>query len=836
MDVDNIGNIFVSGYTTNTNNTKDIVTIKYDNNGNELWLKKRQTVDQLGNCETKKIKADNNGNTYLLCEKQENSINEILTIKYDTQGNKLWEKSLPKENNEELNDLEISNTGEVYLTTKEDNSINATKISYYDKPIEAVTDSLGNPLYVKGEIIIRFDTSVVKKDAVDKIDLQYGDARTFLKDTVIQLMNSVLPQFVDKLTFIKVFTKMTTADSISTTRLGEQVKISTFWTTFRMVDLREGQEVNYAEILDTLYPIIKYAEVNSIGQLDYLPNDDQFLSENQAGLHPSISIPNAHIAISPVWDIETGNENIDIGVYDTGINYKHEDFGDGTYNGSKITGGWDWMHNCHVSDATEPDDYGHGTACAGIIGALRNNNRGIAGIAGGDIDNDNNSGSSLLSMKILNSNGGGIVMSDAADAIVQGAISSGYNLDIMSHSWGINESPQTLREAIQTAFRNNVIIVVSSGNSSDNTLKYPASYNDDWVMKVGANDADGDRADFSTYGNRLDFIAPGTHDIYATLDHNNNTGYTYHGNGTSFSAPHVTGVAALFLSYVNNHIDKPNNLAPEDVEHILENYSTDLLPTDYDEYNGWGRINANESMQKLKLPNYKVRHFQQTVSNGTATLYETGKIIQFPEGIPGLAIANYTGTSDVYKLTVTVNHTIPNTENVLDAWIRNSSSDNAYGYTGVILNPHMNSAKLESYDENSATLSCFIYKVKIYNNIGQFIGDYWFPNSVNNKFAYSLHTYDPTVGIDKIEGNQNYIIYPNPTKKIINIKYTLKEKTNVLFTLFDIHGKKIYEVNQNNLTFESNYFQINMTELEKGIYILKVQTNSTIINKKIIKE
>ena len=115
--------------------------------------------------------------------------------------------------------------------------------------MEPFLDSLGNPIYVKGEIIIRFNTSVVKKQAIDDPDLQFGDAQTFLKDTVIQLMNSVLPQVIDKLMFVKIFTSLTSNDTIHITNYGDTVKIPSLWTAFRMTTVINGDEIQYSDTL-----------------------------------------------------------------------------------------------------------------------------------------------------------------------------------------------------------------------------------------------------------------------------------------------------------------------------------------------------------------------------------------------------------------------------------------------------------------------------------------------------------------------------------------------------------------------------------------------------------
>jgi len=67
--------------------------------------------------------------------------------------------------------------------------------------------------------------------------------------------------------------------------------------------------------------------------------------------------------------------------------------------------GWDFETNDDLTETTDPDDNGHGTYVAGIIGTIRNNNFGIAGIAGGDYDvstNFEDRGVSLYGLKTTN--------------------------------------------------------------------------------------------------------------------------------------------------------------------------------------------------------------------------------------------------------------------------------------------------------------------------------------------------------------------------------------------------------------------------------------------------
>ncbi|MEZ4849167.1 MAG: S8 family serine peptidase [Bacteroidia bacterium] len=104
------------------------------------------------------------------------------------------------------------------------------------------------------------------------------------------------------------------------------------------------------------------------------PNDSLY-SQEQPNLHPTTAYPYAHINMESAWEIETGKSHVKVGVYDSGIKYTHEDFGDGTFAGSVIDGGKDYYNNSPgipIQNLSNPDLGGHGTNVAGIIGAVTN--------------------------------------------------------------------------------------------------------------------------------------------------------------------------------------------------------------------------------------------------------------------------------------------------------------------------------------------------------------------------------------------------------------------------------------------------------------------------------
>jgi len=191
----------------------------------------------------------------------------------------------------------------------------------------------------------------------------------------------------------------------------------------------------------------------------------------------------------------------------------------------------------------------HGTHCAGIIGAVRNNGKGMDGVA------DN-----VRIMAIRAVPDGDEHDKDIANSI-RYAVDNGAK--IISMSFGKDFSPE--KEWVDDAFRyaasKNVLLVHAAGNDSknvDTTYNFPNPYYIDGsgraenIITVGASGDlknGGLTASFSNYGKReVDVFAPGVN-IYSTLPGGNNYGNL---SGTSMACPVVAGTAALLLGYYPN--------------------------------------------------------------------------------------------------------------------------------------------------------------------------------------------------------------------------------------------------------------------------------------------
>ncbi|HPN30871.1 MAG TPA: S8 family serine peptidase [bacterium] len=253
---------------------------------------------------------------------------------------------------------------------------------------------------------------------------------------------------------------------------------------------------------------IEYAEPNFVAQALYLPNDE-YLSR-QWGLEKI----NAYEA----WDSTSGDADAIIAVLDSGIDYGHSEFT------NQIANGYDFVN----SDDMSEDDNGHGTMVSGIISAKCNNNAGIAGTA---------PNSKIMPVKILDADGFGSY-SDIAEGIIFAADNGVKVINLSVGGYGYS---QFLQDAVNYAYNKGCVIVAAAGNDNTSEPLYPAGCAN--VVAVSSINRNGEKSSFSNYGSHIDLCAPGDSIISGAI------GNTYkYGSGTSYSAPFVSGIAALVFS------------------------------------------------------------------------------------------------------------------------------------------------------------------------------------------------------------------------------------------------------------------------------------------------
>jgi subtilisin family serine protease len=305
-------------------------------------------------------------------------------------------------------------------------------------------------------------------------------------------------------------------------------------------------------------PEVEYAEPNFEIEMDsldgplvpVLPHDPQFNSQwALANSGQRGGKEGADISATLAWATTTGSDKVVVAVLDSGVDYTHEDLasnmwvrpaGLAPYRDNELGIVDDQNGFNAVDNASDPmDENGHGTHCAGIIGAEGENNLGIAGV---------NWKVQIMPLKFMNAGGFGSTK-DAIEAInyVIERKKAGVNVRIISASWGSTQKSRALEEVIRKAYENDILFVAAAGNSSvnnDRSPHYPSSYNVPNVISVAALDRHDALASFSNYGAKSVAVAAPGVDILSTW-----LGNAYEEkSGTSMATPVVSGIAALVLS------------------------------------------------------------------------------------------------------------------------------------------------------------------------------------------------------------------------------------------------------------------------------------------------
>jgi thermitase len=250
-------------------------------------------------------------------------------------------------------------------------------------------------------------------------------------------------------------------------------------------------------------PEVEYAEPNYIVTVTDV-NDP--LYANQWALR-KIFAPLA-------WNRTHGSSGVLVAVLDTGVDLTHPDLI------GKIAGTQNFVSTGPVDDV-----FGHGTHTAGTVAANTNNGVGVASL-GYD--------TRLLIAKVVGDNGQGSLSTVAAG--IEWAADNGAK--VISMSVAGSDFSNTLRDAVDDAWNQGIVLVAAAGNNGSNAYMYPAAF--EHCIAVAASDELDRRCSFSTYGSWVHISAPGNHIL--SLRRGGGTAYM---SGTSMACPHVAALAAL---------------------------------------------------------------------------------------------------------------------------------------------------------------------------------------------------------------------------------------------------------------------------------------------------
>ena len=495
LELDAFKNVFIVGLTQNSNLTTDLLVVKYDELGNELWRRTRSS--ETGNAKATAAKVNPDGSIIVTGEVQNGTQIDFITLKYDVNGRLQWEQRYDSGTQEDRpQNVETDSEGNIYVTGTSDNGASSTyttiKYETYERNLNTEnSQTTGEPSHISNELIIRFRTDVVNTAFVNNRQLFYATLGEVITDVnAISALQSAIGAGEDfaEWTALKVYPNLTT-DMTTTSRMGRTFVVPEIWTTF-VLRIPDGFDPDFDEFAESdnlmaladLQKYIRYVEPNLVVSPMGVATDDFY--NVQHSLHPTtVSQPNpnqfGHINVEGAWNIESGKPYVKVGVYDSGILWGHQDLNENTLqpgNGSKVKGGYNLDTYTTVNAGTPFSQTGdHGTPVAGIIGAMRNNfgfpsssdinctppppfgfgatRIGVAGIAGGNWCTNNGDtyapidlGVSLYDFRLdmEDDNTTAIEEITPADKIANGYVvgatsinSGGYGLHIANHSYGI---------------------------------------------------------------------------------------------------------------------------------------------------------------------------------------------------------------------------------------------------------------------------------------------------------------------------------------------------------------------------------------------------------------
>jgi len=358
------------------------------------------------------------------------------------------------------------------------------------------------------------------------------------------------------------------------------------------------------------------------------------------------------------------------------------------------------------------------------------------------------------------------------------------------------------------------------------------------------------------FGRNLDIVAPFSEPLIRTTS---NTGGYINSGGCSPASAHVSGVVALLLGYLNdpNSIDSYDNLAPEDVEHILQETADDIeegvnpdwgIIPGYDERTGYGRINAGEVIKMVQKPQRAVRHYGTwSVTSSTKQIdanvdidVDVNLTKQYATQLdPFTIIPAGEYTVDIYRINATVPHNLPAGENVFDQWERHSFS-NLFGYFyfedgANRLDPY-EQVYLDNANNFDAQLHGYVYNLK-YDQAGQFV-DYWIPFHIDD---YQLAELEYTLLIDTgvlddvetVTPDEWAVkVIPSPARDMVDISLTIEQPDDMMIALYDIKGRFIQQVLDSKMTAGEHRITQDVSKLSSGVYYFEIRTNDKLAAKK----
>jgi len=592
------------------------------------------------------------------------------------------------------------------------------------------------------------------------------------------------------------------------------------------------------------------------------------------------------INVVPVWkEYTTGSSNVIVGVVDTGVQMDHVDLADNTL--PEISRSFVYGHE----GPEIYDEESHGTHVSGTIAAVNNNDIGVCGIAGGDKMNGK-SGVKIMNCQIFRKENGNITGGDSEAAIVWAA---DHGAVILNNSWGLvfdddasavramesfesGTYAKELKDAIdyfiqyagygldgeQNGPMAGGLVLFSAGNDSF-TGSVPAGYSK--VVAVGAFGPTGKSAYYTNYGTWVDIAAPGgdadvnsSYGLVTSTFLNNDYGMY---QGTSMACPHVAGVAALLVSYLQGP-----GLTPDRIRELLIlgakkgvlNEGKVAIGPKLDAYGSFLALNTDKptlesdnkgdielKSHESKTVNYTIGYnadgkfavdFESSDKRVTAKVTNTkvtvsldallfGKeasgyfIVTVAKGMPSFQL------SDTVKFTILPNHAPVLTKN-FDDMVLNGEKGSTVTFN---LNEHFidpdgevlsfdtkvgSNALSAKVSDGIMTLTSFDYGTSFVTVTASDARS----EKVESTFNVMLH--NPANDID---------IYPNPVNRILYVRPAVAGRATV--TISNQFGSVVYSGENDCGPFAP--YSINVEKFEAGSYTVKAEFSGRSVSTKIMK-